>query len=137
MSNTNLVLKKLALKQVTSKKPSKVALSKIDDNINEYNNTIELFRENTQSIYNHLESLLDLAQYGLQLNKTLSDIYLSTDALYVQAVEIGVDDLLPEEIINIFDLDVSAGLNGIERKLESIKTMALNTLEDTLVHNDI
>ncbi len=135
MSNTNNILKKIVTKQKTGLKKTPVKLSALDDNINNYKEIFAEYNSGKQALYSHLDEVLNASQTMLSLNKELSKIYWIHDEIFNKAAEIGVQDLLPDVSMDIFNLDVMAGLSSVDNKLEKISDFCLQYLQDEFSHD--
>lgn len=135
MSNTNNILKKIVTKQKTGLKKTPVKLSALDDNINNYKDVFAEYNSEKQALHSHLDEVFQASERMLSLNKELSKIYWIHDEIFNKAAEIGVQDLLPDVSMDIFNLDVMAGLSSVDNKLEKISDFCLQYLQDEFSHD--
>ena len=124
-----------AKKGIQQKLSKKVELSKVGDNLQNYREVFNDFNVEKQALYGHLDEVLNSSQTMIELNKELSKIYWIHDDLFNQAAELGVDQLLPEESIDIFNLDVAAGLGKIENALTKVSDFCIQQLQDEFNHD--
>ena len=131
MNKTNLILQRLA-----KAKTRNVKLSIIRDVVDDYKTTINDYDAEVQRLIEGLSEVLDASQSLLSINKALEAIYFQTDDIYNKAVEVGLEDMLPSEINNIFELGVMAGLSRMEGSFQKITDFCIENMQNEFKHLD-
>ncbi len=127
MSNVNDILRKLSIPKVvpnrTKLKTNKVNLSKLQENVDTYNMLIQEGESNSRTIYQAIDNLLDLITTQLEYQMSLKEVYNVNNDIYQQAVDMGLEDLLPKEVNEISNMDIDEVINNTNNKLELINSL--------------
>lgn len=117
MANINKIYAKLSNKKTEG---IPVNLASVRDVVNDYLRFYEEHLMALDNVQQQLNALRESAELMLNANTQLRPVFQEAEVIWEKATDLGLEEALPEEITEIFDLDVAAGFNKVKDSCETI-----------------